>query len=117
MNEAQYQRQIQKVIESIHGYAIKTNIGEFDVAGTPDILACIDGQFIAIEAKAGSTISLKQAYELSRWRQAGAFAVVADAGQHPIEQIRLFFLETEWYNMWPNEQQEIFDGYCIKSRG
>lgn len=115
MNEAQYQRKIQETINNLGGYSIKTNIGEFDVAGTPDILACLEGSFIAIEAKAGSTISLKQAYELSRWRQAGAFAVVADASKHPLDKIRMFLYCLEWWNLYPDEQQGRFDEYCSQT--
>src|SRR5205823_14530862 len=48
--------------------------------GVPDLLACLDGRFVAIEVKAPAgrhPLSLRQQCELEAIRQAGGLAIVA----------------------------------------
>jgi Holliday junction resolvase len=48
-------------------------------SGVPDIIACVDGQFLAIECKAGKNKpTALQVRELENIRKAGGVAVVAN---------------------------------------
>ena len=61
-------------------------------AGIPDIIGCFDGQFIAIECKAGKgTTTALQERELTRIQNAGGYALVVN--EHNINQLQEI---TEW---------------------
>ena len=48
-------------------------------SGVPDIIACVDGKFLAIECKAGANKpTALQVREIERIRKAGGVAVVAN---------------------------------------
>jgi Holliday junction resolvase len=50
-------------------------------SGVPDIVACVNGRFLAIECKAGKNkITALQAREIEAIRRANGVAVVADDG-------------------------------------
>ena len=63
-------------------------------AGIPDIIACCDGMFLAIECKAGKgTTTALQERELTRIREAGGVAIIARENnindvQSTIDQLR-----------------------------
>lgn len=42
---------IKKLIKSRGGWCVKIHGGPYQDAGTPDILACYEGRFIAVEVK------------------------------------------------------------------
>jgi Holliday junction resolvase len=79
MREQDIQRKIIKYLDSLpNSYVIKTI--STNKAGVPDIIACIDGKFIAIEVKTPKTknnISELQKYNLEKITQAGGYALVA----------------------------------------
>jgi Holliday junction resolvase len=61
-------------------------------AGIPDIIGCFEGQFIAIECKAGKgTTTALQERELTRIQNAGGYALVVN--EHNITQLQEI---TEW---------------------
>ena len=75
--EAKVKKQIRKILETSHAYfamPIGTGYGN---SGVPDFLACVNGKFIGIEAKAGAgkTTALQEA-NLQRIRDAGGVALV-----------------------------------------
>ena len=49
--EGRFQRKVLKWFEKNKIYAIKYNASGISKAGVPDIVACIDGCFVAIELK------------------------------------------------------------------
>ena len=54
--------------------------------GVPDIIACRDGRFVAIEMKSPTgTLSRSQEVEISRIRDAGGTAEVARSSKEAIE--------------------------------
>lgn len=63
-------------------YWLMPVMGEFGSAGIPDVLCCIDGQFIAIEVKRGKATvpTTRQEIRMDAVRRAGgrAFVVHAD---------------------------------------
>lgn len=52
-NETKLQKQIQEYLESIGGYRFKVHGELYMRAGIPDIVCCLKGRFIGIEAKDG----------------------------------------------------------------
>ncbi len=88
MNETQLTNKIQDYIRSIGGYEIKVFGGGFQRAGVPDILACINGHFVAIEVKSPSgkgRASLLQKQNIMEIRKAGGIAFFTDNYDECIE--------------------------------
>ena len=76
MSEAKFNKKVQDLIKSKGGYVIKTIAT--NRSGVPDILACIDGKFIAIEGKtATGVVSKLQESHLKQIIAAGGIAIVA----------------------------------------
>lgn len=80
MSEAKLQKKILDYLDSIGAWAVKTI--STNKRGTPDILACYEGSFYAIEVKAPGklrTLSELQKYQLKVINGAGGVAFAADS--------------------------------------
>jgi len=78
MSEKRIEHQIRQYLDSIGAWHIKTHGNMFSKAGTPDIVACLNGRFVAIEVKRpGGRVSPLQKAHLKLIRQAGGIAFVA----------------------------------------
>lgn len=78
MKEKHIENQIKRYLDSIGAWHIKTHGNMFSRAGTPDILACVNSRFVAIEVKRpGGIVSALQKANIERIRQAGGVAFVA----------------------------------------
>jgi len=74
MKEQQIQTQIIKYLKNIGGYYIKTVLATRK--GTPDIIGCYKGKFIAIEVKMpGCKATRLQQYELDMIVKAGGVGI------------------------------------------
>lgn len=51
MREKSYENKIKDYLKSIGAYFIKTHGDRFSKSGIPDILACVNGKFVAVEVK------------------------------------------------------------------
>ena len=51
--ESKVKARIHAALKAADAYAVNYIGGQYATSGTPDILACIDGRFVGIEAKAG----------------------------------------------------------------
>lgn len=49
--EQKLKRQLKRIIEENNGYWSLVQGGQYSKPGDPDLIACIDGRFIGIEAK------------------------------------------------------------------
>ena len=79
MTEQILQRQIIKYLKT-RGWAVVTI--QSSKRGTPDIIACIDGQFVAIEVKSPgklNTLKAIQKFQLDNITKAGGIAFAADS--------------------------------------
>lgn len=76
--EKTFETKIKKFLESEGCWQIKYWAGsQFTKAGVPDILACVNGYFVAVEVKAqNGKPSELQLYTIDKIRQAGGFAMV-----------------------------------------
>lgn len=78
MSEKRIEHQIKQYLDSIGAWHIKTHGNMFSRAGTPDIVACLNGRFIAIEVKRpGGRVSPLQMAHIKLINQAGGVAFVA----------------------------------------
>lgn len=64
-------------MKSIGAYFIKTHGDRFSKIGTPDIIACVNGHFVAVEVKAekGKPSEL-QLYHIRQIHDAGGYGVI-----------------------------------------
>lgn len=91
MTEQDIQRKIIKYLESIGAYVVK--VVASNKSGTPDILACYRGIFLAIEVKRPETktnVSELQIYNIKKIKEAGGIAIVSwdlDTVKATIEEI------------------------------
>lgn len=75
--ESKVKNKIHRALEAVGAYAVNYIGGQYAKAGTPDILACLDGRFIGIEAKAGTNKpTLLQIMALRDIDAAGGLALV-----------------------------------------
>ena len=76
--EKQFENKIKNFLKNRGAWFIKYWAGaQFTKSGIPDILACVNGYFVAIEVKAqNGTPSNLQLYNINRIRRAGGFAFV-----------------------------------------
>lgn len=78
MTEQQIQKKITSYLEQEGYYVVK--VISASKAGVPDVLACIEGRFVAIEVKKPETksnVSKLQEYNLERVTEAGGVSTVA----------------------------------------
>jgi Archaeal holliday junction resolvase (hjc). len=93
MKEQDIQRKIIKYLESVGAYVVK--VVASNKSGTPDILACYRGIFLAIEVKRPETktnVSELQEYNIKKIKEAGGIAIVSwdlDAVKAVVENINL----------------------------
>ena len=76
--EAKVKKRVREMLDKLGVYHFMPPANGFGRAGIPDIIACMDGHFIAIECKAGSgkTTALQER-ELNRIHNAGGTTYIA----------------------------------------
>ncbi|MDY7224686.1 VRR-NUC domain-containing protein [Halalkalibacterium halodurans] len=80
MREKTVENSIKRYLDNIGAWYIKTHGSMFSKAGTPDIIACVKGTFVAIEVKKpGGVVSELQKAHIKLIQQAGGVAFVADS--------------------------------------
>ena len=96
MKEQDIQRKIIKYLESVGAYVVK--VVASNKSGTPDILSCYRGIFLAIEVKRPETktnVSELQEYNIKKIKEAGGVAIVSwdlDAVKAVVENINLMVI-------------------------
>lgn len=85
MKESTIQKKISDWL-SIQGWCVK--VISANKRGCPDILACVDGRFVAIEVKRpGGVLSEIQKSQLTKIRSNGGIAIVATSVSDVAEQM------------------------------
>lgn len=71
-------------------YAVKVHCDQMQGAGIPDILACVNGKFVAVEAKrpSGGRLSKLQEHELKKIVKAGGVGAVCRSLEEFMEIVR-----------------------------
>ena len=76
-SEKLFENKIKAYLKSIGAYFIKTHGDRFSKVGTPDILACVNGHFVAVEVKAANgKPSELQLYHIEQIKKAGGCAEI-----------------------------------------
>ena len=76
MSESAFQSKVIKYLERMGGYVINTHGGTQTKVGTPDLIVCWRGVFLAIELKTDEgRIRPKQKEELRKISEAGGIAM------------------------------------------
>ena len=77
MSEKAYENKIKAYLKSIGAYFIKTHGDRFSRVGTPDIIACVNGHFVAVEVKAeNGRPSELQLHHIEEIKKAGGYATI-----------------------------------------
>ena len=80
---------VKKILNSHEAYYFSPVTGGFGTSGVPDIVACIKGKFIGIEAKAGKgKPTALQEKNLMNIMNTGGIAVLVN--EHGIEPLKMF---------------------------
>lgn len=75
--ETKITKDILSYLRGLGMYAFKVHVDEYTVPGTPDILACFGGEFLAVEVKQpGEVPSPRQLYEMRKITESGGVALV-----------------------------------------
>lgn len=75
--EKNFENKIKAYLKSIGAYFIKTHGDRFSKVGTPDIIACVNGHFVAVEVKAeNGKPSELQRYHIQQINKAGGYGVI-----------------------------------------
>jgi len=76
--ESKVKKRVREVLDKLGIYHFMPPANGFGRAGIPDIIACMNGHFIAIECKAGKgTTTALQDRELDRIHNAGGTTYIA----------------------------------------
>lgn len=77
--EKKVENQIKRYLDGLGAYHIKIHGSAYMPAGTPDILACVNGRFVGIEVKKpnGGVVSALQKLKIKQIKNAGGVALVA----------------------------------------
>ncbi|MEI3596880.1 MULTISPECIES: VRR-NUC domain-containing protein [unclassified Oceanobacillus] len=91
MSEKRIENAIQRYLDSLGAYHIKNHGSIYSRAGTPDITACVNGKFVAIEVKQpGGVVSPLQAAHIELIRKSGGAAFVAYSLEEAKENLKEF---------------------------
>ena len=75
--EKNFENKIKTYLKSIGAYFIKTHGDRFSRVGTPDIIACVNGHFVAVEVKAeNGKPSELQIHHIEQINKAGGYGVI-----------------------------------------
>ena len=77
--EAKVKKKVKEMLDQMGVYHFSPMQNGMGRAGIPDIIGCLDGQFLGIECKAGrGTTTALQERELTRIQNAGGYALVVN---------------------------------------
>lgn len=77
--EAKVKKKVKEMLDQMGVYHFSPMQNGMGRAGIPDIIGCLDGQFLGIECKAGrGTTTALQERELTRIQNAGGYAFVVN---------------------------------------
>lgn len=76
-SEKVFENKVKAYLKSIGAYFIKTHGDRFSKVGTPDILGCVNGRFVAVEVKGeNGKPSELQLHHIEQIKKAGGVAFI-----------------------------------------
>jgi Holliday junction resolvase len=95
--ESSIQEDIIEYLKSIGAYVVKVHVSSYQSQGTPDILCCYKGLFLAFELKVpGETASELQEYRIEQIQRAKGHAYVADSIEK-VKEVLYDIDRIQWY--------------------
>lgn len=87
--EGKVKKKVVEILKSAGAYYFFPATGGYGRSGVPDIIACIEGRFVAVECKAGKgkTTALQDRELVNIWKAGGAAWVV---NEEKIEEFRAY---------------------------
>lgn len=87
--EKKVKNAVTKILKLYNTYYFSPVTAGYGKSGVPDIIACVNGQFVGIECKAGSNKpTALQLREMEAIRNAGGYAIVInEANQNELIQL------------------------------
>ena len=90
--EAKVKANVRKLLDTLGIYHFMPPANGYGRAGIPDIIACMDGHFVAVECKAGKGVTTAlQDRELNAIIQHGGTVFIAR--EHNLEDLKLLLTE------------------------
>ena len=88
--EKKVENKIKGYLDSLGAYHVKIHGSAYMPAGTPDILACVNGRFIGIEVKkpTGGVVSELKKLKLKQIKNAGGVGIIARSVQDVSESLQ-----------------------------
>jgi hypothetical protein len=100
--EGKVKAKVKKILDEYGAYHFSPNMAGYGRSGVPDIIACMRGQFIAIECKAGSNQpTALQRRELQRIDDAGGMSIVVN--EETVDALRTVLKVVGFY---PNKREK-----------
>ena len=98
--EKTFETKVKDFIESVGGWQVKYFANRMTKKGIPDVLACVNGYFIALEIKAQrGTPSELQIYQCKEIRAAGGFAFIVYPSGYDMLRDFIYNLKREIFNL------------------
>lgn len=95
--ESKVKKRIHAALEEAGAYAVNYIGGQYATSGTPDILSCLNGTFIGIEAKAGKNKpTALQISALAKIEKAGGVALVINEENVAYLPTQLLCIKEKW---------------------
>lgn len=108
--EKQFENKIKLYLKNIGAYHVKFFGCAFTQSGTPDLLCCVNGHFVAIEVKAerGKPSEL-QLHNLKKIHEAGGYAILA----YPKDWLQLQSIVERLMNYKFDEARSLYMNYFV----
>lgn len=88
--EKKVENSIKRYLDQLGAYYVKIHGSAYMPAGTPDIIACVDGYFIGIEVKKpkGGKVTEIQKFQIKKIQNARGVAFVATSKEQVESELR-----------------------------
>lgn len=107
--EKQFENKIKKYLDSMGCWYVKYFANSFTKSGIPDLIACVNGFFVAIEVKASNGKPSKlQIYNKEKIREAGGISIILYPEDFEDFKKLIYYLKNDCV-MMADSQQYVFD--------
>lgn len=105
--EKSFENQIKKFLDSKNCWYVKYFANSYTKSGIPDILACVNGLFVAIEVKAehGKATEL-QYWNRNKIRESGGIAIILYPNQ--FEQFKMMIEDMINHSDWFASSEQVY---------
>lgn len=107
-SEKNFENRIKKFLKNEGIWFVKYFANGFTRSGVPDILACVNGYFVAIEVKAeNGVVAPLQLFNRDKIRESGGIAVILYPNQFEDFKTLVYKLKTDSINKYQLDQMRF----------